>query len=60
MITKEDWEVALKQHENILVNELINIEARKFMVEHCKEKIKEFPEDAMPEDVKDIIKEVAG
>jgi len=38
------------------VNALVNIEAHKHMVEFCKEKIKEFPEDdPMPEPAKEIL-----
>ena len=59
MITKEDWKQALKQHEDLLINSMVNIEAHKFMVKLCDEKIAEFPEekDDMPDDVKKVIKE---
>ena len=63
MIKKEDWEIALKQYENLFVNASINIEGYKKMMDLCKVKIAEFDEkdkgDEMPEDLKDTLKEIS-
>lgn len=61
MIEKKDWETALKQYEAMLINNLINSEAYEKMIEVCENKIKEYPEeekDPMPEEIKEVIKEV--
>jgi len=57
-IIKEDWETAKKQMEAMMVNATINIEFYKRNIAFCEEKIKEFPDDPMPEEVKEIVKEV--
>jgi len=63
MIKKEDWEIALKQYENLFVNASINIEGYKKMMDLCKVKIEEFgdeeSEDKMPEDLKETLKEIS-
>ena len=57
MITKEDYENALKNTEAQLINAEVNIEALKFMVGHIEARIKELPDtDPMPDEVKEITK----
>ena len=60
MIEKKDWENALKQYEALYINQSVNIEAYKLMMEVCKEKILEFKDetkdDPMPEDLKEMLK----
>ena len=59
MIEKKDWEVALKQYEAMHINSMVNMEAQIHMMEFCKEKIAEFPEeDPMPEEAKEIVEAV--
>ena len=45
----------------MLINNLINSEAYEKMIEVCENKIKEYPDeekDPMPEEIKEVIKEV--
>lgn len=56
MIEKKDWESALKQYEALQINSMVNAEAQKYMVEFCKKKIAEFPEEKEDDKIK---KEVA-
>ena len=59
MITKQDWENALKQYEAMLVNASVTIPSYQFMIAECEKHIAEFKDDdPMPEDVKKVIKEV--
>jgi len=59
MIEKKDWQNALKQYEAMLINSSVSIAAYQFMIDKCEEEIKKFPEeDPMPEDIKEIAKEV--
>jgi len=55
MIEKKDWEFAKNQFENLFINNSINAELNSVCVEHCKKKLKEFPEekDDMPEGLKE-------
>ena len=55
MIEKKDWETVKLQMEAMLVNGEINRELHLLNLEHCKKKMDEFPEDPMPEEVKDIV-----
>ena len=59
MITKQDWEVALKQYEAMLINTQVALIAQEQMVAIIVDKIKAYPdEDPMPKDVKEAIKGV--
>lgn len=57
MIEKKDWETALKQFEALQVNNSLNAELDGVVVDYCKKKIGEFPEekDEAPEDIKEVL-----
>ena len=55
MINKEDWERALKQFEDSLVNSQVNENFLKANIKVCVDKIAEYPdEDPKPEDLKEM------
>ena len=60
MIEKKDWENALKQFEAMYINYQVNIAAYEYMMDFCKKKIAEFPEekDEMPDDLKETLEEI--
>ena len=59
MITKEDWNNALKSSEAQLINAQVNIKALEFMVDYITKEIAKLPEDdPMPDEVKEIVKGV--
>ena len=68
MIEKKDWVVAkktfedlTKSQENQIVNAELNLELYKLLVPYIENKIKEYPEeekDPMPQEVKDLVKEI--
>lgn len=57
MIEKKDWENALHQYESLLINAQVNIAGYEFMVEFCKKKISEFPEEKADAEMLKEIKE---
>jgi hypothetical protein len=69
MIEKKDYESAVLHLEAMIVNDTINhelannqfddkINSYKKQIEFCKKKITEFPEDPMPEGVKELVEAV--
>lgn len=64
MIEKKDWQSALSQFENLLVNSLVNVETYQAAIEMLKKKVAEFPveekeKDDMPEGLKEDLKDIA-
>ena len=43
--TKEDWERNLNANKQLIVNNFMQIEMAKRVIELCEEKIKEFPKE---------------
>ena len=43
--TREDWERNLNANRNLIVNNLMQIEMAKKVIELCENKIAEFPEE---------------
>ena len=59
MIKKEDWEEALRTYRARLINTKVQMKADEYMVKVVEEEIAKLPdEDPMPDDVKEIAKEV--
>jgi len=48
-ITKQDWINAKIQNENLIKGNSIQITMAEKVIELCNEKIKEFPEDKIPD-----------
>lgn len=59
MIQKKDWQEVLRLIEVQKVQASIALEQDEVLIELCKKKIAEFPDDdPMPEDLKEDLKEV--
>lgn len=62
MIEKKDWETAKTQFENLLVNAQVNVECYLSALKMIKKKLSEFADDKktdpMPDEVKEIVKEM--